>query len=420
MMKMQARYILSALVSVALSTIVAPQPVEAGQFTITQVKHKVLSNTTTQFRFDVNARAVWEGNQQTAGFDRLFLTLWWVTDLGWCTHPSPDPEKDCQTFGYVWDAPPFEEGDEIYCDSFGPACAAHKVVDKPCCEFDTLEYKGRADVVNLHAGTSLDDQKFSPEEVVPCQFCEEPPNCLVGGMSKTFSLPASGGPQIVHAVPHGIFRTPRTDTHAGMQNVLDEWVILAIDREEDGAVSNVAALAASTSGYADFRRDLLIEGIAVTRRSLGTQRGEFLGKGSLEGYFRPGRSILLVVDEPVHPRNDRWIEPPLPRLRPGSVQGETGDEALAVVRADFGEDRSLIDFQVLYSDRPLTGDERSFLAANLGLEYLSEKPHRAVLFAVLRLDGGTVTIQRSRTVRPRCCCVPSPGNPCNENPLSGA
>ncbi len=418
-MRKKTWHIVSTLVGMVLTTTVAPQPLSAGQFTITEIDHYFLANTDTQFRFDVNARAVWEGNQQTAGFDRLFRTFWWVTDLGWCTHPAADPKKDCQTQGWTWDAPPFEQGDEIWCDSFGPACAAHKGVDKPCCGLDTLDYKGRADVVNLH-GHSQDDEQFTQQQPVPCRQCEPPPNCLVGGMRSTFSLPVSGGPRVVHAVSPGTFRNPRTDTHGGILYILDEWVILAIDRGADGVVSNVTALAASTSGYGDFRRELLIEGIELSRQSRRTQSGEFLGTGSLEAYFRPGRSIVLVVNEPVHPPNDRWIEPPLPLLRPGSVQGAIGGEALVVVRADFAEDRSLIDLQVLYSDRPLTRDERKFVEASLGLEYLSEKRHRAVLFAVLRLDGGAVTIQRSRTVRPQCCCDPGPYNPCNQNPMSGA
>jgi hypothetical protein len=200
----------------------------------------------------------------------------------------------------------------------------------------------------------------------------------------------------------------RTEIHGSTRFVMDEWAILAVDAGEDGRVIEVESLAASSNGYSTFRQAGLIEAIAVTRESTGreTERWDLFGKGRLEAYFRPGRSILLAVDEPVHPLNDRWIEKPVPRLLPGQVE-VPGDEAVAVVRADFDQDRSLLALDVLYGERPLTRSEQAFLESHLTLEYASAKSHRAVLFAVVRL-GETVSLERSRTVMVQCCCEIDP------------
>ena len=78
------------------------------------------------------------------------------------------------------------------------------------------------------------------------------------------------------------------------------------------------------------------------------------------------------------------------------------------MRADFGEAGLLRDLDVLYSDRPLTADERSFLETNLELVYASEKRHRAVVFAVLGLGAEAVTLESWETVLARCCCPSFP------------
>jgi hypothetical protein len=70
-----------------------------------------------------------------------------------------------------------------------------------------------------------------------------------------------------------------------------------------------------------------------------------------------------------------------------------------VVRADFGEDRSLFDLDVLHADRPLHDQELDFLAENLSLDYASAQPHRAVLFAVVRL-GDEIELEQGRVVLP--------------------
>lgn len=402
------------LVVLALSELAVPRPLLAGRFVIPDggVSTPILPSGpgAQSIHFAVHATAVWEGGAATSGFDRLFRTYWWVSHgEGWCDNRIPD--KHCGAVGWTYDAP-FDDGDIIHCNTEGSSgtawCAAHKYVLMPSCDGTGRFYSGKANVVNLHGGTSIDSEGFGPVNPVPCRQPPQPRTEPCFTQVNSFVLPVIGGAQLAHALPHSRMESLRTEIHASTRFVMDEWVILAVDAAADGQVTDVEALAASSAGYASFREAGLIEAIAATRESTEreTERWDLLGKGRLDAYFRPGRSILLSVDEPIHPLNDRWIEKPVPRLLPGRVE-VPGDEAVAVVRADFGEDCSLLALDVLYGDRPLTRSELAYLQSHLTLEYASEKSHRAVLFAVVRL-GETASLVRSKTVMPRCCCEINP------------
>jgi len=397
------------LVVLALGELAAPRSLLAGRFVVQQVSPTILplDPGAQSIHFAVHATARWEGGSATSTFDRLFRTYWWVSQEGWCSYTIPN--RDCGAAGFAYDAP-FVDGQTIHCNTEGSPtawCAAHKYVLMPFCDGNGRFYSGKANVVNLH-GSSIDDEKFASVLQVPCRPAPEPrpEPCLT--QVNPFVLPVIGGAQLAHALPHSRMESLRTEIHGSTRFVMDEWAILAVDAGEDGRVIEVESLAASSRGYATFRQAGLNEAIAVTRESTEreTERWDLLGKGRLDAYFRPGRSILLAVDEPVHPQNDRWIEKPVPRLLPGQVE-VPGDEAVAVVRADFGEDRSLLAMDVLYGERPLTRSEQAFLESHLTLEYASDKSHRAVLFAVLRL-GDAVSLERSRTVMVQCCCEIDP------------
>jgi hypothetical protein len=114
--------------------------------------------------------------------------------------------------------------------------------------------------------------------------------------------------------------------------------------------------------------------------------------------------VVLVVHEPEHAHDERWIPEPELRLEPPALPVAGGD-GLAVVRADFGEDRSLISFEVLDADRPLTQEERDAIRDGLDLAYASDAPHRVVVYAVVHL-GYAMTLVDALTVLPRCCPDP--------------
>jgi hypothetical protein len=410
------------LAVLALSEVAVPRPLLAGEFQIPPggVSTPILTTTPggQGISFAVHASARWEGGSATNGFNRIFRSFWWTSLQEWCNNQIP--AKHCATDGRVFAAPPFFDTYTINCNSGRPedppchtgnpskcACAASKYVIMPFCNNAAIKYWGKANVVNLHSGTSIDDEKFAPQKLdVPCRPAREPRVEPCFTLVNLFVLPVIGGAQLAHALPDSRMESLRTEIHGSTRFVMDEWAILAVDAGEDGRIIDVESLAASSGGYANFREAGLIEAIAVTRESTETERWDLLGKARLDAYFRPGRSILLAVDEPVHPRNERWIEKPVPRLLPGRVE-VPGDEAVAVVRADFGQDRSLLALDVLYAERPLTRSEQAFLESHLALEYASGKSHRAVLFAVVRL-GEAVSLERSQTVMVQCCCEVDP------------
>lgn len=397
------------LVVLALSDLAAPRPLLAGRFRIREgVSTPILplAPGAQSIHFAVHATAVWEGGAATSTFDRLFRTYWWVSQEGWCSYTLPN--RDCGAAGFTYDAP-FVDGQTIHCNTDGSPtawCAAHKYVLMPFCDGNGRFFSGKANVVNLHGGTSIDDERYAPVLPVPCRSPPHPQvePCFVRVLPSV--LPVIGGAQLARALPHSRMESLRTEIHGSTRFVMDEWAVLAVDAGADGRVTDVESLAASSGGYATFREAGLIEAIAVTRDSPQTERWDLLGKGRLDSYFRPGRSILLAVDEPIHPQNDRWIEKPVPWLLPGPVE-VPGDEAVAVVRADFDQDRSLLALDVLYGERALTRSEQAYLESHLTLEYASEKSHRAVLFAVLRL-GATISLERSEVVVPQCCCEIDP------------
>lgn len=400
-MKRQTWYVLPLVLFLfVLADLWEPRPLLAGRFEVISVSTPILGGTPHSIEFAVHATAVWQGDQSTSGFNRLFRSFWYVSDEGWCNNSIPG--MHCGTIGKVF-VPPFST---IHCNSQN-GCAANKNVQMSLCSQPSKTYGGRADVVNLHAGTSIDDVRHAPLRLVPCRQLEprtEP--CFA--QVQPFALPVLGGAQVAHALPPtSPMRDLRTEIHGSTKFIMDEWAVLAVDAGADGRVTDIEALAASTNRYARFRQTSLTEAIVATRETSHAERLELRGSSArLDGYFRPGRSIVLAVDEPVHPHNERWIEKPVPRLLPGRVD-TPGDDAVVVVRADFDLDRSLLSLDVPYAERPLTPSERAFLESHLTLEYASDKSHRAVLFGVLRL-GETISLERSRTTMVQCCCEIDP------------
>jgi hypothetical protein len=229
------------------------------------------------------------------------------------------------------------------------------------------------------------------------------PPCGFQPWAQETILPVAGGPQLVNALPSHTYALRRTEERDGFVYLMEEWALLAVDRAADEGVRDVEVLAASSSAYGAYRRDSLVTGIEESASPSSRETYDAMAKGPLVHYFRPGRSILLALDAPVHRHDDRWVPTPAPRF-PSTALEAPGDPGKAVVRADFAEDRSRIGLEVLYADRPLSREERAILEDGLRLEYASEKPHRAVLFAVLAL-GERIELERSVVSLPQCCCT---------------
>lgn len=182
----------------------------------------------------------------------------------------------------------------------------------------------------------------------------------------------------------------RVESLDGIHYTMEEWAIVVIERSDAGIVTDVRVPAASSSGYATFQRESLVRHLEV----LGTKAAAAAPAGA-------ERSVLLVIHSARHRNNARWIPLPNPHLEPATLPVHA--QGRAVVRADFGEDRSLIALDVLYGDRPLTAEERSALETNLTLSYGSDDRHRAVLYGVVRLGGGGLSLERWKIVLPECC-----------------
>lgn len=205
-------------------------------------------------------------------------------------------------------------------------------------------------------------------------------------------LPMSGEPRLATALPGTSYPLTRTEDRDGFRYLMEEWAVLATATGDDGRGIDLEVASASSSAYGLMQRQRLASAF---------ERGGPAGGAGMGA--EP--TVLLTVHAPVHRRDHRWIPTPVVRLAPARAGGSEGR---AVVRADYAEDRSRIDFAVVYADRPLTGDETAALETSLSLEYGSDKPHRAVVFAVVRL-GETLELVDALTVLPQCCC---PSEPC--------
>ena len=127
------------------------------------------------------------------------------------------------------------------------------------------------------------------------------------------------------------------------------------------------------------------------------------------GHDLPGSH--LVIQEPVHERNSRWI--PLPEIRIVDTSlpaGRRGSGEVVAVRAEIFKDQHVEDLQVVHASSPVDeiwiGD---LLRERLSLKFSSPRQHPTVAFLVFRI-GQQIEVVSSRSVLPGCCgCI---GEPC--------
>lgn len=375
---------------------------QAGYFNPTTVFYKTqLSNTSIYVIVEGHAQYVGspDGNDSHA----LIQTTEYDTWQGGAGNAGAGYNKNG----------PFFTGQVISCTDAQGGCPGRGYVPRKPCSASPYYYSGRTGATIYHQYSPEIRLLYGPINSVPC-IPETPGPCGFDPWADEAVLPVFGGPQVVNAFSHNSFALRRTEERDGFRYLLDDWALLVVDHESKEVVPDVAVLAASSTAYGDLRRKSLVNALEDSGRSISRKLSEIAGRGSLASYFRPGRSVMLVIAAPVHVHNKRWVPTPIARLAK-TAMSRAAEPGSAVVRLDFGENRSLIDFEVLYSDRLLSPDERDFIRENLRLEYASEKPHRAVLFAVVSL-GETVELLRGRVVLPQCCGCPPNSATCGPSP----
>jgi hypothetical protein len=374
----------------------------AGQFRILRITYNTMVHPSSVLVI-IDAQAVYEGSPDANDQHAFIQTIEQDTWQGGAGNAGAGYNKNG----------PFSQGQMLFCTDNQNGCPGRGYVPRRLCTQPAYRYRGYAGVVIYHQNVPEIDSMWGDLVAAAC-IPYSPAPCAGQPEGDEFSLAVEGGTQALVALPAGAFPLTRTDERDGFRYLMEEWAVTAVEKGTDGYVTLVEALAASSSAYGDFRRETMLEAIAATDRRDRVQRLDLRTSGRVSSFFRPGRTVMLTVNAPRHPHNARWISPPSPRLQSQGWSPASDTPVRVVVRADFGEDRSLFDLDVLHADRPLHDQELDFLAENLSLDYASAQPHRAVLFAVVRL-GDEIELEQGRVVLPQCCCL-LPGPDCPPDP----
>ncbi len=118
---------------------------------------------------------------------------------------------------------------------------------------------------------------------------------------------------------------------------------------------------------------------------------------------------FLVIQEPVHERNGRWVpRPEIYLSKVGLASNRRGTGEVVAVRAELF-DRRVEDLQILYASSPVDGVWlKELLKQRIGLRFSTPREHPTVAFLVLRL-GEELEQITSLAVLPKCCpCEPPP------------
>lgn len=118
------------------------------------------------------------------------------------------------------------------------------------------------------------------------------------------------------------------------------------------------------------------------------------------------QDAALVVQEPVHAANDRWIPKPMVRIQGGiGLPPENrGDGQLVLARLEFSPENVVDRWEVLYTSGSADVNEiGELLKGKLGLVFSSEKTHRTAAYVVFRLTD-RLEVLDTLTALPQCCC----------------
>lgn len=151
---------------------------------------------------------------------------------------------------------------------------------------------------------------------------------------------------------------------------------------------------------------ILPESDSRQTRGLGSSSAAF--RDAVDAHLgAPPSGASLVIQEPVHPLNSRWI--PLPEIEISDTSlaaARRGGGEIVAVRAEAFGGRRLEDLQVLYASGPV--DEawlRRHLERRVSLRFASDQQHPTVVFLVLRI-GEQLEALSALPVLVQCCCDP--------------
>ncbi|HEX2162975.1 MAG TPA: hypothetical protein VHM02_03415, partial [Thermoanaerobaculia bacterium] len=133
--------------------------------------------------------------------------------------------------------------------------------------------------------------------------CFDPDSELMAAMIE-------GDPLVAEALPATNYPLLRHDRRDGFRYRMEEWAVLSIQAASDGGIVAVEVVSASSPSYGDFQRRVLRE--SMDRATAG--RG-----GEARDRLQPGRSVVLVVNQPPHAHDERWIPSPRARLDPAAL-----------------------------------------------------------------------------------------------------
>lgn len=141
--------------------------------------------------------------------------------------------------------------------------------------------------------------------------------------SQLVAVTIEGDPLVVETLPATSYPLLRHDRRDGFRYRMEEWAVLSVQTGRDGDIVAVEVASASTPSYGSFQRRVLSESL---------HRGAAARADRARGKLQPGRSVVLVVSQPPHAHDQRWI--PSPQALLDSPAPLAGIDGHVVVRAD--------------------------------------------------------------------------------------
>jgi len=114
---------------------------------------------------------------------------------------------------------------------------------------------------------------------------------------------------------------------------------------------------------------------------------------------------VLVVQEPNHVRNSRYIPKPSVRLLGDRVPtSQRSDGGIVAARIEFSAQAEVDEVEVIYSSQKLDREAVArLLSRRVGLAFVGDKGHRTEAYVVFRVTN-RLELLGAITVLPQCCC----------------
>ena len=366
--------------TLCLLLFVAKAPCSSGEFEVVNVWYNTYPSNVTTEHIRVAANALYVGPVDSNDLHALLQTEA-------CTVKNNRPPEICASGLGINDTNgPWPVGYIITCNT--PQCMGQQYISKPCCGQGNIDFRGKAGVTIYHQFGPDIHQKVGHNQAVECQSC--------GGCGEGGSAGAALVLPIRHEALHlqqslaplaSDFTLERVDVRSEATYLMDEWALVSADPSVGpfGRVTSSSSFPLSTWLAAQNSAKPPSLTAVVTSDP---------------------QWAALVVLAPPHPDKERAIPLPEAKLHRSWLPGTT-ESGLVAVRIDYSPERVPVSLEVLHQEGPIGPREIAFVRDNLHLSYRSNKPHRVVLYAVIRF-GQEVRIEVSRTLLPECC-GPWPG-----------